>query len=290
MNDCVQPSRAGGHHRWVTDEPHIPFDLRIIYEDERIIVVDKPHFLPTTPRGMWFRSTALMRLRERYDEPDIIPAHRLDRSTAGVVVFVRDPAARGAYQMLFQRHETQKTYECIAPASVLRRPRYGVVRPLDPPAVFPLLRVSRIVKDRGTIQAYERTGVANSRTRIDIASSQDAVLFSNARHSRPCMAKWSRGCRDAPLLRVYELHPASGKTHQLRVHMNALGLPILGDDIYPRLNMRPVGDFSQPLQLVARSLSFVDPYSGELRRFASAIPLVVPQSDAQYAESSSGPR
>jgi tRNA pseudouridine32 synthase/23S rRNA pseudouridine746 synthase len=274
----------------VTDEPDIPFDLRIMYEDERIIVVDKPHFLPTTPRGMWFRSTALMRLRERYDEPDIIPAHRLDRSTAGVVVFVRDPAARGAYQMLFQRHETQKTYECIAPASVLRRPRYGVVRPLDPPAVFPLLRVSRIAKDRGTIQAYERTGVANSRTRIDIASSQDAVLSSNARHSRPCMARGSRGCRDAPLLRVYELHPASGKTHQLRVHMNALGLPILGDDIYPRLNMRPVDDFSQPLQLVARSLSFVDPYSDELRRFTSAIPLVVPWTDSQYAESSRLPR
>ncbi|MDN6523233.1 MAG: pseudouridine synthase, partial [Bifidobacterium crudilactis] len=105
----------------MTDEPNIPFDLRIIYEDERIIVVDKPHFLPTTPRGMWFRSTALMRLRERYDDPDIIPAHRLDRSTAGVVVFVRDPAARGADKMLFKRHETQKTYESIAPASVVRR-------------------------------------------------------------------------------------------------------------------------------------------------------------------------
>ena len=88
----------------MTDEPHIPFDLSVLYEDERIIVVDKPHFLATTPRGMWHRETALIRLRERYGDPGIIPAHRLDRLTAGIVVFVRDPAVRGAYQMLFQEH------------------------------------------------------------------------------------------------------------------------------------------------------------------------------------------
>lgn len=87
--------------------------MDVLYEDERIIVVDKPHFLATMPRGMWYRQTALIRLRERLGEPDITPAHRLDRMTAGVLVFVRDPACRGAYQMLFQNRQAVKVYECL---------------------------------------------------------------------------------------------------------------------------------------------------------------------------------
>ena len=105
------------------EEPHIPFEYEVLYEDENIIVVDKPHFLATTPRGMWYRETALVRLCERYDEPNITPAHRLDRLTAGVVVFVRNPSARGAYQMLFQNRKTVKTYECLAPLAPTQRPR-----------------------------------------------------------------------------------------------------------------------------------------------------------------------
>ena len=107
------------------EEPHIPFEYEVLYEDENIIVIDKPHFLATTPRGMWYRETALVRLCERYDEPNITPAHRLDRLTAGVVVFVRNPSARGAYQMLFQNRKTVKTYECLAPLAPTQRPRYG---------------------------------------------------------------------------------------------------------------------------------------------------------------------
>ncbi|BAQ30761.1 pseudouridine synthase [Bifidobacterium scardovii JCM 12489 = DSM 13734] len=152
----------------MTDEPHIPFDLSVLYEDERIIVVDKPHFLATTPRGMWHRETALIRLRERYGDPGIIPAHRLDRLTAGIVVFVRDPAVRGAYQMLFQGHRAVKTYECVAPARPVRRPRYGTIERLEPPRVFPLRRRSRIVKRRGVLQAYEEPGAVNAETVIEL--------------------------------------------------------------------------------------------------------------------------
>ena len=112
-------------HRWVSEEPHIPFDIDVVYEDAGIIVIDKPHFLATTPRGMWYRQTALIRLREMFDEPDITPAHRLDRLTAGIVVFVRDPALRGAYQMMFQGRKVSKTYECLAPCRPTTRPRYG---------------------------------------------------------------------------------------------------------------------------------------------------------------------
>ncbi|MBW3078024.1 pseudouridine synthase [Bifidobacterium simiiventris] len=239
-------------HRWVTDEPRIPFDVDVLYEDAGIIVIDKPHFLATTPRGMWYRETALIRLRERYGESDIVPAHRLDRLTAGVVVFVRDPALRGAYQMLFQERRTTKVYECLAPAAPIRRPRYGTVALLESPRVFPLLRRSRIVKQRGILQAYEEPGEVNAETVIKLGDA---------------------GAVEKRNIRAYTLHPRTGKTHQLRVHMNSLGLPIVGDDFYPRIIERAYDDFSRPLELVARRLSFIDPVTHEPRTFVSRIPL-----------------
>ena len=244
-------------HRWVLEEPHIPFDMGILYEDEHIIVVDKPHFLATTPRGMWYRETALIRLRQRFGEPLITPAHRLDRMTAGVVLFVREPTARGAYQMLFERHRVAKTYECLAPSAPIGRPRYGTIARLRPPAVFPLLRRSHIVKERGVIQAYEAPGEVNAQSVIDLAAQQHWLMQTGSRIG----------------VRRYVLRPLSGKTHQLRVHMNSLGLPILGDDIYPRLVDREYEDFSRPLALVARSLEFVDPFSSLTMRFTSRMEL-----------------
>ena len=251
-------------HRYVTDEPHIPFDLDVLYEDAGIIVVDKPHFLATTPRGMWYRQTALIRLRDAYGEPDIIPAHRLDRMTAGVVVFVRDPALRGAYQTLFQEHRTTKTYECLAPAAPAMRPRYGTVERLEPPRTFPLLRRSRIIKRRGILQAYEEPGDVNAETIIELG--EWAADGSPTRVDTTAV-------RTAGHVRAYTLHPRTGKTHQLRVHMNALGLPIVGDDLYPRIETRAYDDFSRPLELVARRLTFTDPVSGKEREFVSRIPL-----------------
>lgn len=241
-------------HRYVTEEPHIPFDCTVLYEDERIIVVDKPHFLATTPRGMWYRETALIRLRQTYGEPDIIPAHRLDRLTAGIVVFVRDRASRGAYQLLFQNHLAVKTYECLAPLKPIRRPRYGIIRELEPPRPFPLERRSRIVKQRGILQAYEEPGKVNAETVIE------RVGLQRVERSGHAAAR-------------YVLHPRTGKTHQLRVHMNSLGLPIIGDDFYPRIVEHAYTDFSSPLELVASELEFDDPLTGEHRRFVSRVPL-----------------
>ena len=235
-------------HRMVLEEPQIPFEPRIIYEDQRIIVVDKPHFLATMPRGMWYASTVLIRMRRLYGEPDIIPAHRLDRATAGVLVLVRDPAARRAYQMLFQEHRVRKVYQCLAPVRPIVRPRTGTVRHLDSPRVFPLERRSRMIKRRGVLQAWEERGSVNAVTRIDLTAGQ--------------------GC-----LATYTLYPKTGKTHQLRVHMNALGLPIAGDDLYPRIQSRAYDDFSRPLQLVARRLEFTDPFTGVDRTFTSSVPL-----------------
>lgn len=246
-------------HALVTDEPEIPFDLPVIYEDARIIVVDKPHFLPTMPRGMWYKSTALMRLREEFDNEDIIPAHRLDRLTAGIVVFVRDKDARGKYQLLFQNRKATKVYECLAPMAPLHMPRYGTLRSLSPlgrGALFPLERRSRIVKVHHILQALEEPGEANAHTRIELSEHQPADVVRAG-------------------YRAYTLHPLTGKTHQLRVHMNSIGLPIKGDDFYPDMKKRDYDDFSAPLQLIARSLDFVDPYTGENRHFESRYQLDV---------------
>lgn len=282
-------SRPRKPHRYVTDEPHIPFDLSVLYEDERIIVVDKPHFLATTPRGMWYRETALIRLRERYGDPGIIPAHRLDRLTAGIVVFVRDPAVRGAYQMLFQEHRAVKTYECVAPARPVRRPRYGTIERLEPPRVFPLRRRSRIVKRRGVLQAYEEPGAVNAETVIELGVPGGSGMVGGVPGGSGISGGFggfgvpgglvTASARDSAVpppgcaVRAYTLHPRTGKTHQLRVHMNSLGLPILGDDFYPRIIERAYDDFSQPLELVARRLSFTDPITHEPREFVSRVPL-----------------
>ncbi|WP_243390256.1 pseudouridine synthase [Bifidobacterium margollesii] len=261
----------------MVDEPEIPFELEVLYEDERIIVVDKPHFLPTTPRGMWYRSTALIRLRERYGEPRITPAHRLDRDTAGVVVFVRDPASRGRYQMLFQEHRAVKTYECVAPCRPIIRPRFGTIERLEPPRVFPMRRRSRIVKDRGILQAYEEPGVVNAETVIELGVGVEGShggAFRLPLVGGAVMRSMTEEVgRRSPAVRAYTLRPRTGKTHQLRVHMNSLGLPIMGDPMYPRIIDRAYDDFSNPLQLVARTLEFDDPYTGEPRRFESRVPL-----------------
>lgn len=302
---------GSARHRYVIDEPEIPFALEVLYEDSGIIVVDKPHFLATTPRGMWYRQSALIRLREMFGEPDIIPAHRLDRMTAGIVVFVRDPALRGAYQMLFQERRATKTYECLAPLAPVganlvpgadgrvHPTRTGTVTRLEPPRPFPLLRRSHIVKDRGRLQAYEVPGEINAETLIEreilrsaqndnVGVAQDdnknAFCHPGRRDSAICNVSCHPERRGGgpepkdlatprrPLTR-YVLHPRTGKTHQLRVHMASLGLPIVDDDLYPAIATRPYDDFSTPLQLVARRLSFIDPVTNEPREFTSRIPL-----------------
>ena len=153
------------------EEPHIPFEYEVLYEDENIIVIDKPHFLATTPRGMWYRETALVRLCERYDEPNITPAHRLDRLTAGVVVFVRNPSARGAYQMLFQNRKTVKTYDAWHRSP--RRSGRDMERRCASTGTCLLaaVRRSHINKDRGRLQAYEkRRRAPNAETLIERGS------------------------------------------------------------------------------------------------------------------------
>jgi tRNA pseudouridine32 synthase/23S rRNA pseudouridine746 synthase len=221
-------------HRDLPDEVPVPFDISVVHRDENLLVVDKPHFLATIPRGQHIVETALVRLRRLLDLPQLVPAHRLDRVTAGLVMFVIDPGVRGAYQTLFRDRKVSKEYEAVAPFA--------------PGLELPVTVRSRIVKERGIITAQELPGEPNSETRVELIEH---------RHGRG----------------RYRLTPTTGRTHQLRLHMSGLGVPILGDDFYPVLTETPLDDFTRPLQLLAKVLEFTDPITGEPRRFESRLAL-----------------
>jgi tRNA pseudouridine32 synthase/23S rRNA pseudouridine746 synthase len=225
------PSRWLWFHRELPPEPEVPFPLEVLHRDDTLLVVDKPHFLAMTPRGSHVTETALARLRRELDLPRLSPAHRLDRLTAGVALFTVRPQARAAYQLLFQSRAVHKEYEAVA--------RY------DAALRLPLVRRSRIEKKHGVLAAYETEGEPNAEMRVELVQ------------------------RIGQDLARYRLLPATGRTHQLRVHMNALGVPIAGDPLYPEIRDEPPDDFSRPLQLLARSLEFTDPLTGTTRRFES---------------------
>ncbi|WP_328507572.1 RluA family pseudouridine synthase [Streptomyces sp. NBC_00391] len=218
-------------HRELPAEERVPFEIGVLYRDEHLVVADKPHFLATTPRGSHVAETALARLRRLLGIPTLGAAHRLDRLTAGVVLFTVRPEERGAYQSLFRDRRMAKEYEAVAPyAPALALPR--TVR-------------SRILKERGVMAAYEVEGEPNAVSRVELLEHRNG----RAR---------------------YRLVPSTGQTHQLRVHMSALGVPILGDPLYPVVTAPvPAGDFRRPLQLLARSLEFTDPVTGRAHRFVS---------------------
>ncbi|UFR05515.1 RluA family pseudouridine synthase [Streptomyces sp. Go40/10] len=218
-------------HRDLPAEVPVPFPVEVVYRDEHIVVADKPHFLATTPRGMHVAETALARLRRELGIPTLTAAHRLDRLTAGLVLFTVRPEERGAYQGLFRDRRVRKEYEAVAP--------------YDPALVLPRTVRSRIVKERGVQAAREVEGEPNAETRVELTGHREGLAR-------------------------YRLLPATGQTHQLRVHLNTLGVPILGDPLYPEVTPPvPPGDFRRPLQLLARSLEFTDPVTGTAHTFAS---------------------
>ncbi|WP_086826539.1 pseudouridine synthase [Allokutzneria sp. NRRL B-24872] len=218
-------------HRDLPVEVPVPFEIGIVHQGEDLLVVDKPHFLATIPRGQHVMETALVKLRHDLGLPELVPAHRLDRVTAGLVMFVVRPELRGKYQTMFRDRLVHKEYEAIA--------RH------DPALELPCVVRSHIVKERGVITATEIGDVApNSETLVELAEHRDGVGR-------------------------YRLLPRTGRTHQLRLHMSGLGVPILGDDFYPVLTEKPLDDFTRPLQLLAKVLAFTDPVTGEPRRFES---------------------
>lgn len=240
------PYRGGTrlyYWRTLDQEPVVPFAEAVLFQDEHLVVADKPHFLPVTPGGRFVQQTLLVRLKQRLNLPDLSPVHRIDRETAGLVVFSVRPQERPAYQALFRERTVEKVYEAVAPFDVTR--------------AFPQVRRSRIEEDTSTFfRTTEVTGEPNSETTIRVLETHGA---------------WAR----------YRLEPVTGKRHQLRVHMAALGLPLVGDQFYPHVLRGPdeAEDFANPLRLLARGIAFTDPVTGERRRFESGLDLEWPSPD-----------
>lgn len=226
------------YYREVPDEKSVPFEETILYEDDLIVVADKPHWLSTIPAGRHLKETLLIRLRSRLNLPELAPSHRLDRETAGLVLMCKQPCHRGAYQTMFQKRAVQKQYLAVAP-----------VRPdLD----YPLVYRSNIVRGDTFFTMKEAAGLSNSETEISLITHQG-----------------NRG--------LYRLKPHTGRQHQLRVHMSALGMALENDPWYP--TVQPEADhedYSQPLQLLAQTLEFNDPVTGEPRFFHSRRQLSIP--------------
>ena len=218
------------YYRELERETPIPFQEQILFEDEHLVVADKPHFLPMTPGGRFVHETLLTRLKKKLDCAELTPIHRLDRETAGVVIFSRQQASRGAYQTLFQRREIHKVYEALAPRLAGRD--------------FPFTYRSRMVDGDKFFVMREEAGEPNSETIIDVIEQRGD-------------------------LNLYRLQPHTGRKHQLRVHLASLGIPIVNDAFYPVALPCKEDDMSQPLQLLARAIAFIDPLTGEPRRFES---------------------
>ena len=225
-----QPNLHLYYYRSVPDEAPIPFEEAVLFQDEHLVVADKPHFLPVTPSGGYLQQTLLVRLKRRLGLADLVPLHRIDRDTAGLVLFSAQPATRGIYQGLFRQHTISKTYQATA--------RW------DPNLPWPLRRETRIGDSAHFMQQQELPGPPNTSTLIEPLAEHGALAR-------------------------YQLQPITGHRHQLRVHMNALGLPILGDGIYPTLTPEGHTNPALPLQLLAQALEFTDPLTGLVRRFES---------------------
>ncbi|WP_305094322.1 pseudouridine synthase [Prescottella sp. R16] len=234
------------YYRDLPVEEPVPFHEEILHVDDDLVVVDKPHFLPTTPGGRYLQQSALVRLRVRLDNPDLTPIHRLDRATAGLVMFSARPATRGAYQSLFEKRRVTKVYEAVSALPDGWDPEAPTLAGRPVPVVYR----NHIEARRGELRVVvDDTREPNSETSIAVHATGVSASGRAVLHTF--------------------LRPHTGRMHQLRVHLSALGIGILGDTWYPDLLPEMPDDHTLPLQLLARELEFTDPLSGVARRFVT---------------------
>ncbi|MDB5817886.1 MAG: pseudouridine synthase [Rhizobacter sp.] len=227
---AFEPSLRLYYYRALDAEVPVPFEEEVLFQDDLVVAVDKPHFLAVTPTGRYLQHSLLVRLKRRLGTDPLSPIHRIDRETAGVVVFCVRPEHRGLYQTLFAQRLVAKRYEAVTP----------FIEGL--PSTF--TRASRLVEHDSILQMIEVPGEPNAQTGFDLVEAAHGLAR-------------------------YALSPVTGRKHQLRVHCAALGMPICNDLIYPVLQPEGSDDFERPLQLLSKSIEFIDPVNGEVRRFES---------------------
>src|SRR5690625_149102 len=252
------------YYRSVPNETRIPFDIDVLHADEHLVVADKPHFLPTTPGGQFLQETALVRLRNHLDIPELVPLHRLDRATAGASVFSPNTETRGAYQQLFEHRKVTRRYQAVVRAPAPGEP---YLRRL------PLAFRNRITKTKGVITAQVEAYATTDSGRIEAPRvgkrrrSHAPTTGPNAITDIELLGHASTD--DGGAAAHVALYPRTGRTHQLRIHLAALGHPILHDRFYPELLAHAPDDYGTPLQLLADTLAFIDPLTGAQREFTS---------------------
>jgi len=273
------PCRPGAvlwYWRQLPPEPRIPFELEVLHQDEHLVAVDKPHFLPVIPRGRYLQETVLVRLKRLLGLPDLVPVHRLDRETAGVLLFTVQPSSRHAYQSLLSARAVRKVYEAVAPW------REGLS--------FPLTLQHRLQepRDERFMQMQVVPGEPNAHTVVELIARlpNDGSTLGPGTQTDETSAAPATGATRQPWAH-YRLHPLTGRKHQLRAQMNAAGLPLRGDRLYPHLLPEPAPDatpdYSHPLQLLAREIAFTDPLTGAPRCFTSRRRLQATQEAAPPA-------
>ena len=240
VESAYTPNQHVFYYRFLMHEIHVPFQHQILFENEDLLVVDKPHFLTMSPSGQYLQETLLVRLKKQTQNPDLTPIHRLDRETAGIVLFSKKVESRGAYQQMFAERVVQKIYHAIAPYRAQLN--------------FPC-----------TVQLNMQKGEPFYTMQVVDAAPNSETYMTLLQHNQK--------------LAKYELHPKTGKQHQLRVHLNFLGIPILNDPFYPTVYHKPADDFSAPLQLLAKHIAFTDPLTGERMQFSSKLDLQLPCND-----------
>lgn len=278
-DSILQPGRSVSFYRRPAPEREVPGSLRLLHSDATLLVVDKPPFLATLPRGQHIEQTALVRARVQFGLPELSPCHRLDRLTSGVLMMTKRPEVRGAYQQLFDQRIPRKTYEAITPraeaAPFAPLPRLAGWRDWPAPSEErPWVLRHHMVKIRGRLSTYLDESV--------VEEEMNAVTYVVGVRRKPAVD--SVLSEDGGGVLVWTLRPGTGRTHQLRVALRSLGLPIIGDPLYADLSdtalTTPDGelprpafvadeDFSRPMRLIAKTLEFTDPLTGEPRRFSS---------------------
>ncbi len=280
---CV-PGSLLWYWRSLPPEPRVPFEIEVLFQDDFLVAVDKPHFLPVTPGGRYLQETVLVRLKRLLGIQTLVPMHRLDRETAGVLLFTLRPETRHAYHAVLRDRQAHKVYEAIAPWHANLH--------------LPLTCSNRLEEPAGAdfMQMQVVAGEPNAETRIELlerlgplpAGWAQAAVSSKLASASTAVANAAEaaGSDDAPELARYRLLPLTGRKHQLRVHLQGLGLPIIGDRIYPQLlpDLAPgaAPDYSRPLQLLAREIEFTDPISGQPRCFVSRRQLQLARPAARH--------